>query len=621
MSAVVFAFSARKSEPRPWQNDELAEFYRVIDMLGRAGLGVVPDMGVSDEGDPWFAFCRADTGDVVVHCARIDGVCVASSIATTEVFRGTSIRDVVNAIIRGRQAALVVASSADGRVYLHPTVVLTAFIAAALLFSNQASAHDLHYLHSDGSGTVSELPVTLTKFIAALREIVHEAVGPVTTSLPNVDQTPTGELEPEPFSLAALLSAAMTVIAPVILGSEGFFDSNLPAASLSNPADLPTLHSMDPLPPFENGVQGTTILQSIDPLSSTLGISSASPKIPDFIAGSANLLVSLIGTALDAHPNGGVPSFLSASESSTPSFVIHAPVAPFHNGMTLVSTAGDASSSTIGPPISALHNLDLSEITPTALAVFFGDAYPPLAATTAIASSSGPFSPAVDTSPSPGPTGDAADSSPSSGPTGDAADSSPSSGPTGDAVDSSSSSPPTPVVVDSSSSSPPTPVVVDSSSSSSPTIAPTDSSSSPSPTTGTSASIDPLVPTDAPASSSATSSTIDMASNPIVAIEQLLNYAQTSHPINATVTVPSDLSIVLHTYEGESTQPVQLIVFDSSAVNLPYFEFIPGVFFVDDHDLGLSPSQASPAQLVTVDLATGGTMQLLGVVSTANLTF
>ena len=241
MSAVVFAFSARKSEPRPWQNDELAEFYRVIDMLGRAGLGVVPDMGVSDEGDPWFAFCRADTGDVVVHCARIDGVCVASSIATTEVFRGTSIRDVVNAIIRGRQAALVVASSADGRVYLHPTVVLTAFIAAALLFSNQASAHDLHYLHSDGSGTVSELPVTLTKFIAALREIVHEAVGPVTTSLPNVDQTPTGELEPEPFSLAALLSAAMTVIAPVILGSEGFFDSNLPAASLSNPAD--TAHS------------------------------------------------------------------------------------------------------------------------------------------------------------------------------------------------------------------------------------------------------------------------------------------------------------------------------------------------------------------------------------------
>ena len=31
------------------------------------------DLGVTDEGDPWFVFCDAESGDVVAHFARIGG--------------------------------------------------------------------------------------------------------------------------------------------------------------------------------------------------------------------------------------------------------------------------------------------------------------------------------------------------------------------------------------------------------------------------------------------------------------------------------------------------------------------------------------------------------------------
>src|ERR1700733_7499557 len=119
MSAVVFAFDSGRSYHRPWQNHELAEFYRAIDILGRAGLAVVPDMGVSDEGDPWFAFCRADTGDVVVHFARIDGLLVATSIASKDIVRGAALRNIIDAVLRLEPLSLPVAST-DRRLFLHP---------------------------------------------------------------------------------------------------------------------------------------------------------------------------------------------------------------------------------------------------------------------------------------------------------------------------------------------------------------------------------------------------------------------------------------------------------------------------------------------------------------------
>lgn len=70
MAAVVIGFEAWESTRHPWRNRELAEFYRIIDNFGQAGIAVEPDMGISDEGDPWFVLCRANSNEVIVHLTR-----------------------------------------------------------------------------------------------------------------------------------------------------------------------------------------------------------------------------------------------------------------------------------------------------------------------------------------------------------------------------------------------------------------------------------------------------------------------------------------------------------------------------------------------------------------------
>lgn len=48
-------------------------------ILALAGLEADVDQGMSDEGEPWMALCRIDTGDVLLHVAVIDGKMVAEA--------------------------------------------------------------------------------------------------------------------------------------------------------------------------------------------------------------------------------------------------------------------------------------------------------------------------------------------------------------------------------------------------------------------------------------------------------------------------------------------------------------------------------------------------------------
>jgi len=141
LSASVVAFPLRNAGPQPWTNDELAELYRVVEILGRAGLSVETDMGMSDEGDPWFVFCRRDTGDVIAHFARIAGSFVASSIAVDETYRGANFRQIVDRMVDS-QPLVVPPPSSGTRLLSHPVVILTAFVATALAHSEKLIASD-----------------------------------------------------------------------------------------------------------------------------------------------------------------------------------------------------------------------------------------------------------------------------------------------------------------------------------------------------------------------------------------------------------------------------------------------------------------------------------------------
>ena len=135
MTAVVvpFAPAQRMASPRSWQPGEIAEVYRVIDLLGRAGLPVLMESGRSDEGDPWLVVMREDTQEVIVHIARIDGRIVAVSVANDRVFTGVTLESALQSVL-GTQP--LVLPSGGTRLFLHPATILAAFVATALAHSD-----------------------------------------------------------------------------------------------------------------------------------------------------------------------------------------------------------------------------------------------------------------------------------------------------------------------------------------------------------------------------------------------------------------------------------------------------------------------------------------------------
>jgi hypothetical protein len=125
---------------RDWSQHELAEFYRVERALIQAGLRVSTDRGLSDEGDPWFVFCRADDGEVVVHFARIDGRYVVGGPAYEGTVCGADIRSIATDLV-GRHPLMQRRLPQDNNVILHPAALLVAIVAVALLKSSEAQAH------------------------------------------------------------------------------------------------------------------------------------------------------------------------------------------------------------------------------------------------------------------------------------------------------------------------------------------------------------------------------------------------------------------------------------------------------------------------------------------------
>ena len=132
----LFRFAPR---PRDWNSQELAEFYRVEASLIRSGLSVVTDRGLSDEGDPWFVFCRTDTEEVIVHFARIDGCYVVASPAFEKCVRGHEFRPLIERLIDIHP--LVVPKSKDGkRVFIHPAALLAALVTTCFFKLGQSEA-------------------------------------------------------------------------------------------------------------------------------------------------------------------------------------------------------------------------------------------------------------------------------------------------------------------------------------------------------------------------------------------------------------------------------------------------------------------------------------------------
>ena len=128
----------RASERGDWNQRELAEFYRVEDALTKSGVGISTDRGLTDEGEPWFVFCRQDDEEVIVHFARIGGEYVVASNFTEAVFRGRNFQTLVRELLDSHP--YVLQHSSRSTVFLHPAALLAALVVTAYVKSSELNA-------------------------------------------------------------------------------------------------------------------------------------------------------------------------------------------------------------------------------------------------------------------------------------------------------------------------------------------------------------------------------------------------------------------------------------------------------------------------------------------------
>jgi hypothetical protein len=141
MSALVLSFAQETRRRVDWSAQELAEFYRVESALLQAGLKVETERGISDEGEPWFAFCRAEDGDVIVHIARVNNEYILAGPTYQGVAHGRDIRSLVGDLV-ARHPLVRIDSRQRGNsnIFMHPAALLIAVVATAFLKSGEAHA-------------------------------------------------------------------------------------------------------------------------------------------------------------------------------------------------------------------------------------------------------------------------------------------------------------------------------------------------------------------------------------------------------------------------------------------------------------------------------------------------
>jgi len=136
----------KKSRNKDWSNQELANLFRVKRLLDNAGVPNEVDRGISDEGDPWFLFCDADS-EVFIHLCRLDGIYVLDSPNIHTPLRGCDFNALIEQFTKQKLPIAedssndtdhrVVRLERNGKVFMHPSTMLAALIWTLFLASEE----------------------------------------------------------------------------------------------------------------------------------------------------------------------------------------------------------------------------------------------------------------------------------------------------------------------------------------------------------------------------------------------------------------------------------------------------------------------------------------------------
>jgi hypothetical protein len=133
----------------PWNTTELGELFRVAHVLRQSGMTVETDMGLSDEGDPWFVFYNTQTEDVIAHFARINGEILVHGLSVNGLVSGVDLTDVIRRLKPVQAMESQQKSQGERSVVLHPFMLLVAFVAASFLATEESQAATPSFKQAD----------------------------------------------------------------------------------------------------------------------------------------------------------------------------------------------------------------------------------------------------------------------------------------------------------------------------------------------------------------------------------------------------------------------------------------------------------------------------------------
>jgi len=212
MRGQVLAFLRPVRRQSDWTREELAELYRIQNALVQARLMVEVDRGLTDEGDPWFVFCRPD-GDVLVNISRIDGDYYLHSSALPGQMCAKSFQDLAKAFVDQIPIQVPVNRRNGTQLFVHPAAMLSVLIGTIFFawddtshaFNRKASAEDI----SDSADIVDR-----AGFKAAFQAAFHSYV----------DSFLSGIRDASPVQHSAFLALISTVAAAFALGPAALLD-------------------------------------------------------------------------------------------------------------------------------------------------------------------------------------------------------------------------------------------------------------------------------------------------------------------------------------------------------------------------------------------------------------
>jgi hypothetical protein len=152
MTSQVVSFLRRSVRTADWTREELAELYRIEHALVQANIRLETDRGLSDEGDPWFVFCRVD-GEILVHISRFDGQYRLYSPGLSSPLIGHSFVELAKSFTKIFPLQVSLQRRDGAQLFVHPAAMLavivgTLFVAADDLHLFAARSESDHHAHS-----------------------------------------------------------------------------------------------------------------------------------------------------------------------------------------------------------------------------------------------------------------------------------------------------------------------------------------------------------------------------------------------------------------------------------------------------------------------------------------